>query len=161
MSYLFVLILGLQLDLLPTTGMAGPRTWVMPMLVLGLPVAAVLSRVVAVAVGEALAAPHVQAALARGASPRRVLVRDALPNAAGPVLAVSGLLVGSLLASTLIVEEVFGWPGVGQYFVAAVESRDLPALQGSVFYFGLAILLANTLADAAHTMIDPRLRSQA
>lgn len=160
-SYLFVLVLGLQLGLLPTTGMAGPRTWVMPMLVLGLPVAAVLSRIVAVAVGEALAAPHVQAALARGTAPRRVLIRDALPNAAGPVLAVTGLLVGSLLASTLIVEEVFGWPGMGQYFVTAVESRDLPALQGCVLYFGVVVLVANALADAAHTLIDPRLRSRA
>lgn len=158
-SYLLVLLLALQLGVLPTSGMAGPRSWVMPMLVLALPFAAVLSRIVAVAVGEALAAPHVQAALARGASPRRVLVRDALPNAAGPVLAAGGLLGGSLLASTLVVEEIFGWPGVGQYFVTSVEARDLPALQGSVAYLGLAILLANTLADLAHTAIDPRLRS--
>lgn len=159
-SYLLVLFLGLRWDLLPTTGMAGPSTWVMPMLVLALPVAAVMSRIVAVAVGEALAAPHVQAALARGTRPREVLLRDALTNAAGPVLAVTGLLVGSVLASTLVVEEVFGWPGVGQYFVTAVQARDLPALQGCVLYFGLAVLLANTLADAAHTLIDPRLRSR-
>ncbi|MFF9114812.1 ABC transporter permease [Streptomyces massasporeus] len=159
LGYLLVLYLALTLGLVPTGGMAGPSTWLLPTVVLALPLAGVLSRVVAVTVADALAAPHIQAAVARGASPRRILLREALPNAAGPVLTVAGFTVAGLLVGTVIVEQIFGWPGVGDYFAQAVAARDLPALQGGVAYFGFAIVAANAAADALHGLVDPRVRS--
>lgn len=159
LSYLLVLGLALALGLVPTGGMAGPRTWILPSIVLALPMAGMLSRVVAVSVTDALAASHILAAVARGASPRRILLAEALPNAAGPVLAVAGSAVAGLLTGTVVVEQIFGWPGVGHYFVQAVAARDLPALQGGVAYFGIAIVAANAAADALHALVDPRVRS--
>lgn len=159
LSYLFVIYLALGLGLVPTGGMAGPRTWVLPSLVLALPVAGMLSRIVAVSVTDTLGSSYVQAAIARGGTPRSVLLREALPNAAGPLLAVAGFAVSGLFTGTVVVEQIFGWPGVGNYFVQAVAARDLPALQAGVIYFGVAIVAVNTVADGLHSLLDPRVRS--
>lgn len=156
LAYLLVAVFALGLDLVPTSGRGGPATWVLPGVVLALPVAAVLSRLVAVSVRESMAADHALAARARGSGRAGVLLRDALPVAAGPLLAVSGVLLGALFGGTLIVEEVFGWPGVGSLFVDAVSARDTPVLQAAGLFFGAAFILANRTADLLHALVDPR-----
>ncbi|MFY1692901.1 ABC transporter permease [Plantactinospora sp. WMMB782] len=158
LSYLLVLVLALRMSLVPTSGMAGPATWVMPLAVLGLPAAGVLSRVVAVTLREALDQPYVLAALARGSRPASIVLRDGLPNAAGPILSVAGFTVGTLLVGTVVVEQIFGWPGLGAYFVKAAAGRDIPALQASTLILGGGFILANRLADVAQILIDPRVR---
>ncbi|MDG4785009.1 ABC transporter permease [Micromonospora sp. WMMD1102] len=158
LSYLLVLVLALRMSLVPTSGMAGPATWVMPLAVLGLPAAGVLSRVVAVTLREALDQPYVLAALARGSRPASIVLRDGLPNAAGPILSVAGFTVGTLLVGTVVVEQIFGWPGLGAYFVKAAAGRDIPALQASTLILGGGFILANRLADVAQIIIDPRVR---
>ncbi|NYS21048.1 ABC transporter permease [Streptomyces sp. SJ1-7] len=147
LSYLLVLYLAIRLGLLPTSGMAGPETWLMPMAVLGLPVAGVLSRVVAVTLRDALDRPYVRAAQARGSGTLSIVVRDGLPNAAGPILSVAAFGIGSLLVATVVVEQIFGWPGMGAYFVQAAGSRDVPALQASTLVMGGGFILANRCAD--------------
>jgi peptide/nickel transport system permease protein len=161
LSYLLILVLAERLGAVPTSGQGGPASWLMPWLVLSLPAAGILSRVVSTTVREALDQPYVTAARARGASLRSIVWRDALPNAAGAILSVSGLLLASLVAGTLIVETVFAWPGVGTYFVGAVSFRDIPALQASVLLLAAGFVLANRLADLAHHLLDPRLRTPA
>jgi len=156
LSYLLVLVLALRLGLVPTSGMAGPATWLMPMAVLGLPAAGVISRVVAVTLREALDRPYVLAALARGSGPLSIVLRDGLPNAAGAILSVAGFTVGSLLVGTVVVEQIFGWPGLGAYFVRAAAARDVPALQASALILGGGFILANRLADVLQVLIDPR-----
>lgn len=158
LSYLLVLVLALRLGLVPTSGMAGPATWVMPMAVLGLPAAGALSRVVAVTLREALDQPYVLAAQARGSGPLSIVLRDGLPNTAGPVLSVAGFTIGTLLVGTVVVEQIFGWPGLGAYFVRAAAARDVPALQASALLLGGGFILANRLADALQVLIDPRSR---
>ncbi|GAA0425693.1 ABC transporter permease [Acrocarpospora corrugata] len=158
LSYLLVLVLALRLGLVPTSGMAGPATWVMPMAVLGLPAAGALSRVVAVTLREALDRPYVLAAQARGSGWISIVFRDGLPNAAGPILSLSGITVGSLLVGTVVVEQIFGWPGLGDYFVQAAAARDVPALQASALILGGGFILANRLADVLQVLIDPRSR---
>ncbi|GAA3769168.1 ABC transporter permease [Plantactinospora mayteni] len=158
LSYLLVLVLALRLGMVPTSGMAGPATWVMPLAVLGLPAAGALSRVVAVTLREALDRPYVLAALARGSRPASIVLRDGLPNAAGPILSVAGFTVGMLLVGTVVVEQIFGWPGLGAYFVKAAAARDIPALQASALVLGGGFILANRLADVAQVLVDPRSR---
>ncbi|MER5456387.1 ABC transporter permease [Micromonospora sp. NPDC002389] len=158
LSYLLVLLLALRLGLVPTSGMAGPATWVMPMAVLGLPAAGALSRVVAVTLREALDRPYVLAAQARGSAPLSIVLRDGLPNAAGPILSVAGFTVGTLLVGTVVVEQIFGWPGLGAYFVRAAAARDVPALQASALLLGGGFILANRLADVVQALVDPRSR---
>ncbi|GII83460.1 peptide ABC transporter permease [Sphaerisporangium siamense] len=161
LSYLLVLALALRLNLVPTSGMAGPATWVMPVAVLGLPAAGALSRVVAVTLREALDRPYVLAARARGSGPVSIVLRDGLPNAAGPILSVAGVMVGGLLVGTVVVEQIFGWPGLGAYFVHAAAARDVPALQAGTLILGGGFILANRLADVLQALIDPRSRRDA
>lgn len=86
-------------------------------------------------------------------------LRDGLPNAAGPVLSVAGFTIGTLLVGTVVVEQIFGWPGLGAYFVRAAAARDVPALQASALILGGGFILANRLADVLQVLVDPRSRS--
>ncbi|MDT0347675.1 ABC transporter permease [Streptomyces litchfieldiae] len=158
LSYLMVLFLALRLHLVPTSGMGGPATWLMPMTVLGLPAAGILSRVVAITLREALDQPYVRAAQARGSGALSIVLRDGLPNAAGPILSVAGFGIGNILVGTVVVEQIFGWPGLGAYFVHAAGARDVPALQASVLLLGGGFILANRTADVLQGLIDPRSR---
>jgi ABC-type dipeptide/oligopeptide/nickel transport system permease component len=129
--YLMILVLAEGLGLLPTSGQRGPDSWIMPWIVLALPVAGVPSRVVTVSLREALDQPYVVAAQARGSHPWSIVVRDGLANAAGSILSVNGLLLGLLVSGTLIFEQIFSWPGIGAYFIATAIFRDIPALQAA------------------------------
>ncbi len=113
---------------------------------------------VAVTLREALDRPYVLAAQARGSSPLSIVFRDGLPNAAGPILSVAGFTIGTLLVGTVVVEQIFGWPGLGAYFVRAAAARDVPALQASALVLGSGFILANRLADVMQILIDPRSR---
>lgn len=161
LSYLLILVLAERVGLLPTSGQAGPDSWVMPWVVLALPLAGVLSRVVAITVREALDQPYAVAARARGARPWSVVVHDALPNAAGAILNASSGQIAHLLIGSLIVETIFGWPGLGNYFVQAVDFRDIAAIQACVLIFAIAFVVANRLVDVTHGLIDPRVRADA
>ncbi len=158
LSYVLILVFAESLGLLPTSGQRGPASWIMPWTVLALPVAGVLSRIVAVSLREALDQPYVVAAQARGSRPWSIVARDGLANAAGSILSVSGLLLGLLVSGTLIVELIFAWPGIGDYFVTAVSFRDISALQAAVLVFAVGFVTANRLADLVHGLVDPRLR---
>lgn len=158
LGYLSIDVFAERLRLLPTSGWSGPVSWVLPWAVLAVPAAGVLSRVVAVALRGAIAQPYVVAARARGSSPRAILLRDALPNAAGEVLSVAGTLAGGLLVGTLVVEVIFGWAGIGGYFVEAVGFRDIPAIQACVLLFAGGYVLVNRTVDLLHALVDPRAR---
>lgn len=158
LSYLLILVLAVRLGLLPTSGQGGPATWVMPWAVLAIPVAGAMSRIVAVTVREAMDQPHAVAARARGSGPWSVVLRDALPSAAGPILNAVAAQVGGLLTSSIVVESIFGWPGLGDYFIDAVGFRDISAIQASALTFGVGFVVVNRLVDVAHGLIDPRVR---
>jgi ABC-type dipeptide/oligopeptide/nickel transport system permease component len=161
LAYLLVFVFSLRLGLVPTQGEAGLQTYVLPMLVLGLPMAGALSRVVAATLERVLDEPYVTTALARGASRRRAIVVHALPNAAATILAVASTQLGTLLGGTLVVETLFAWPGIGNYMVRAVEFRDLPVIQAVVIVAAAGVLMARAVAAIAAGALDPRTRTLA
>jgi peptide/nickel transport system permease protein len=156
LSYLLILVLAEAWGVVPTSGQGCPATYLMPVAVLALPAAGLLSRIVAVTMREALDQPYVVAAKARGATPWAIVLRDALPNAAGPILSTAGLIAGNLLIGTIVVEVVFSWSGIGDYFLEAVSYRDITAIQACVLFFAGVFVVVNRLADAAHAAVDPR-----
>ena len=95
-------------------------------------------------------------ARAKGLSETQVILRHALPRAAVPALAVIGTRVGQLVAGAVIVEIIFGWPGVGRLLYTALEARDAPILLALFFVVSFAVVFANLLTDIAHAAIDPR-----
>ena len=156
LAYLGVLVLALGLGLLPTQGLDGVPSLVLPALVIGLPLAAATARVAEARLRDTLREPFVTTARARGLSPLRVVLTQALPNAAVPLLVVIGNQVGYAIAGTLVAETVFGWPGLGDYLVRALQFRDWYPLQAAVLLIAVAAVLARGLAGSLAALVDVR-----
>jgi len=160
MGPLLVLAFSIRLPLLPPSGREGPASIVLPALTLGVHLAAMLARMTRSAVLEVLGEDYVVAARARGLPEWLVLTKHVLRNAAIPILTVIGLQFGSLLSGAVITENVFAWPGLGTEFVAALNRRDYPVVQGCVLLFALVFVAVNLLTDLAYAAVDPRIRLQ-
>ena len=166
LGLLLVLAFAVALPWLPASGFpgweAGPlpvaRALLLPTVALALPQAAILARVTRSAVIERLAEEFVLAARARGRSRRGALWRHAVPNAAGPILAVLGLQFGFLLAGAVLIESVFNLPGLGRLLVQALAQRDLIVVQDLVMILSAAVIAVNVTVDLVQALLDPRLR---
>lgn len=131
---------------------------VMPTLALALPLAAVITRVLKQALSEAMVQDYVLLARLKGMSELRLILQEALRNAVGPTLALTGVQLTFLIGGTVIVERIFSYPGVGNMAIDAVINRDLPLIQGLVLVFGLMFIVINILVDLAVVALNPRLR---
>jgi peptide/nickel transport system permease protein len=106
---------------------------------------------------EVVQQDYIRTARAKGIRECRVIGVHALRNALLPVITVLGMNLGHLLGGTVIVETIFGWPGVGKYTVDAIFLRDYPVIQGFVLYLAVIFLLVNLLVDVTYRWLDPRL----
>ena len=130
----------------------------LPSLVLGLGAAAIVARFVRAGLMAALGEGFVRAARARGASQARLLWVHALPAAAGPVITLAGLQLPVLVSGAVVVEVVFGWPGMGRVTYDAVMAQDLPVVLAAVLLATILVIAGNLLADLGLAFVDPRLR---
>lgn len=130
----------------------------LPAITLGLPTAALIARVVRSAMSEVLAADYILFAEAKGLSRRRVLLRHALRNALIPVVSVTAIETGALLGGNMIVETVFGWPGLGRLVVESIFARNYPLVQAAVLLYALTYVLLNFTADLLYTRLNPKVR---
>lgn len=157
---LLVYAFSVSWHLFPTFGFAGPVSWVLPWLTLGLLPAAVLSRVVRVGFEDAMAKPYVLTARSKGLSPTRILFRDALPNIAPTYLNALGTQIGTMVVGAVVVEPLFAWQGVGDLFLAGVRFRDFMVVQACLLVFITFFVILNVVVDIGITLTDPRLRRQ-
>ncbi len=132
------------------------RTALLPALCLAIAIAPAWARLLRAGLLEALTAPYVLVASARGASPARQLLVHALPNAALPFITSVGMSVSAVLGGAAIVETVFTWPGIGRYAVEAIGARDLPVIQGFTLMAVLLYVATSLLVDVIGARIDPR-----
>jgi peptide/nickel transport system permease protein len=137
------------------------RHLVLPAAALALPLSATIERLQARAVADTLREPFVVAALARGVPASRVLWRSALKPALRPVTAIYGLVFGSLLSGSFVVEIVTSWPGLGRLMFDALRSRDLYLVAGCAAAGGAFLAVGGLLSDLALVIVDPRLRGHA
>lgn len=158
LGLLLILIFSLTLDLLPVAGSGGLAHLVLPAFTLGAGMAAVSTRLVRASLLEVLAQDYITMARIKGVGEGEVLRRHALRNALIPVFTVLGLQLNHLIGGTVIVENVFGRPGVGRLMVEAIASRDLPVLQGAVLFLAFSFAAINLLVDISYTLLDPRIR---
>ncbi len=131
---------------------------VMPTLALALPLAAIIARVLKASLVEAMGEDYILLARLKGMSETRLVLQEALRNAVGPTLALTGVQFTFLIGGTVIVERIFAYPGIGNMAIDAVINRDLPLIQGLVLMFGLLFILVNVAVDAAVAALNPRLR---
>ena len=107
---------------------------------------------------EVLRADFVRTARAKGLTRSRVILRHALPNAILPIIAMIGIDIGIFMGGIVVVEGVFGWPGIGQLAWQAIQRVDIPIIMGVTLVSAFAIVLGNLLADLVAPLIDPRIR---
>jgi ABC-type dipeptide/oligopeptide/nickel transport system permease component len=153
---LFILVFSLGLGWLPVVGAGSLKHLVLPTLTLALPTAAVVARLMRSSVLDELTRYYVRTARAKGAPPRRVLLRHVLRNSFIPLLTLLGLHLGHLLGGAFIVETIFGWPGLGRLTVQAIFDRDQPVVLGAALTVATVYLLINLAVDLLHARLDPR-----
>jgi peptide/nickel transport system permease protein len=166
LATLLVLTFSYWLRWLPPIGFAkltddpiqNLRTMILPAVSLSMPLAAILMRNTRSAVLEVLSQDHVRVARAKGLPGSAVLVRHVLKNASIPIITVGGIQVAALLGGTVIIETIFGLPGVGRYIYEAIANRDYPVVQGVVLVISTLFVLISAGVDVLYAVMDPRLR---
>lgn len=142
----------------PASFLDALRHLVLPAVTLGLAIAALLARVTRTAMLDALRQDYIVFAEAKGLSRARVLLRHALKNALIPTVTVAAIETGTLLGGNMIVETVFGWPGLGRLVVEAIFTRNYPIVQAAVLLYAVTYVLLNLAADLLYTVLNPRVR---
>jgi len=154
---LLILLFAVALGWLPASGSVGLAYLVLPALTLGMRSVAFLARMTRGAMLDVLSSDFIRTARAKGLSELAVVGRHAFRNALIPVITVLGLDVGNYLTGSLLTETIFAWPGLGRYVLAAIERRDLPAIQGSILFMSVVFVLVNLLTDLLYAKADPRI----
>ncbi|MGD9958059.1 ABC transporter permease [Nocardioides sp.] len=151
-----VYVFGVHLAWLPVAGNDTAAAYALPVISLAVGPAAILSRIIRVEMVTVLQADFVRTARAKRLPSRTVYLGHALPNALTAALTLSGLLLSSMVAGTVLVESVFAWPGLGSTIVSSILAKDYPVVQAIVLVYGVGVLLANNLVDVALALLDPR-----
>jgi oligopeptide transport system permease protein len=156
---IFQIVFGLALAWLPVAGWnnGAPRNLILPVIVLALPQIAVVARMTRAAMIENLRSNHIRTLRSLGL-PTRVIVTHALRGAALPVISYLGPAAAALLTGSVVVETIFGLPGIGRYFVEGALNRDYTLVMGTVVVVAVFVLLFNLVVDILYALIDPRIR---
>ncbi|ETX29894.1 ABC transporter permease [Roseivivax isoporae] len=155
---LLILVFGITLGWLPTSGARSVSSMILPSVALGLLSMATFARIARTSILDEMPKLYVRAARARGLGARATVVRHVLRNGAIPVISVAALEIANLLAGAVIVETVFAWPGLGLLTVQSINARDFPVVQGVVLLGAAAAILLNLVADLLYSAVDPRIR---
>lgn len=152
-----IYLFGVYLRWLPIGGMSSWKHFILPVLTLGAYQAAMFIRMVRSCMIDALGRDFITTARAKGASERRVVFKHALRNALLPIITLFGLGLGHTLGGSVVTETIFNWPGLGRLMVDSILTRDLPVMQGSIFFFAIIFILVNLIVDILYTWVDPRI----
>lgn len=153
-----VLVFAVSLGWFPAGGYATAKHFVLPAITLSLPYAAAFMRLTRGSVAEILERPHVMTARAKGLGAFRLVTRHVLPSALLPVVSFLGPAAATLLAGSMVIEEVFSLPGLGRYFVQGALNHDYTLVTGAVIVYAALVLAFNLLVDLCYSRLDPRIR---
>ncbi|GHF43063.1 peptide/nickel transport system permease protein [Deinococcus metalli] len=164
LAILMILLFSLKLGWFPPNGYVTPaeslagnlRSLFLPALALSFSLAAATTRIVRASLLDVLGQDYIRTARAKGLPGRAIVVRHALRNALIPVVTVIGLQVGNLLGGAVIIEQLFGLPGVGRYALEGINLRDYPVVQGAVLWIAVSYVLVNVIVDVLYGVIDRR-----
>jgi len=160
-AYLMIIVFSVILHWLPGGGFGHGTDiayMILPAIVLGTGSAAVMMRMVRSSMLDVLGKEYIQTARAKGLSEATVLMRHALKNALVPVITVIGLSIGFLLNGSVVVETIFGWPGIGNLVVNSILSYDYMMIQGSILFVAIIFLIINFIVDLLYVWANPEIR---
>lgn len=160
LGYLLIFFFSVKLDWLPVEGRGSWENLVLPTITLSLILIAIYTRLLRSSVLEQLQETYVQYARTRGIRERVIMLKHVLKIAISPLITGMGMSMGKLLTGTIIVEQVFSWPGFGRYFVDAIFNRDIPVIQCYVFLAACLFIVCNLLVDLVQLVMDPRISAK-
>jgi peptide/nickel transport system permease protein len=160
LGIMLILLFGVTLRWLPTSGFQGWSYLVLPSVTLAAYPTALVARLTRSSMLEILSRDYIRTGRAKGLAERMVVLRHALKNATIPVLTVIGLQIGTLLGGAVITESVFAWPGMGKLVVDAIFFRDFPVVQTVLIFSATIFVVINLVVDVLYTVLDPRIRYQ-
>ncbi|WP_044978140.1 glutathione ABC transporter permease GsiC [Taylorella asinigenitalis] len=155
---LLIQVFAVWLGWLPSVGADSWRHYILPSITLGVSVAAVMARFTRASFVEVIHEDFVRTARAKGLSEKVVMLKHSLRNALIPVVTMMGLQFGFLLGGSIVVETVFGWPGMGSLLIDSVNARDYPMIQGLVLLFSFEFIVINLIVDLMYGVINPTIR---
>jgi oligopeptide transport system permease protein len=158
MAPFLVLVFAIHLDWLPAGGLSGAASYVLPVVTLALPQIAWIARLTRASLIDVLSSDFIRTARAKGLPERTVLLRHALKPALLPVMSYLGPATAALITGSVVIEQIFGVPGLGRYFVQGALNRDYTLVMGVVIFYGVIILALNLVVDLAYGLLDPRVR---
>jgi len=158
LGFLLALLFSVHLGWLPAMGRDGWRTLIMPAAAISFMTLSINARLLRASMLEAAGQRHVTWARLRGLSPRAVERSHVLRNALLPVITATGMYVGELIGGALVIESIFGWPGVGRYAVSAIFNRDYPVIQCFTLLMVAIFVICNLIVDIIYAWADPRVR---
>ncbi|PKG32127.1 ABC transporter permease [Methanoregula sp.] len=158
LALMLILVFSLTLDWFPVSGYGTPANIVLPAIALALHPTAVVIRIVRTSMLETLGQQYITFAIAKGLSWGHILWNHAIKNALIPVLTLLGVYFGHLLAGTVIIENIFAWPGIGNLLINSVDARDIPVVTSCIVVIVAMFLIVNFLVDISYHFIDPRIR---
>lgn len=159
-ALMLVIIFSQKLKLLPSYGIGGPKYYIMPVMAGALAGIGGLLRQTRSGMLDVMKSDFVTTARAKGVEEKKVISKHMLPNALIPVITVIGGHFGRAVAGTVIIEQIFSIPGIGQYMLNAVNSRDYPVIRGGVVLLALTTSVIMLVVDLVYAMIDPRIKAQ-
>ena len=155
----------LTLGIFPVSGMGdsffsmdGLMHAFLPALMLGLPQMASISRLTRSEMLEVMRQDYIRTAKAKGLKYNAIIIKHALKNAALPLITVIGTQTGYMLSGSVVIENIFSWPGLGRYSTTAILSNDYPVIQASILLFAVMFLVVNLIVDLTYSAIDPRIK---
>jgi ABC-type dipeptide/oligopeptide/nickel transport systems, permease components len=160
-AYLMIIVFSVTLKWLPASGFGygtDIRYMILPAFVLGTSSAAVMMRMIRSSMLDVLGKEYISTARAKGVSENIIVIRHALRNALIPVITVIGLSIGFLLNGSVIVETIFGWPGIGNLVVSSILSYDYMMVQGTTLFVALIFLAINFVVDIVYVWVNPEIR---
>lgn len=159
LGIMLILIFAVNLQWLPASGFEGFKYLILPSITLGLILSGVLARLVRSSMLEVLNQQYIRTAESKGISKWVVILKHAFRNALLPTTTFIGLQFGALLGGTVIIEQVFAWPGIGRLIIDAINQRDYPVVQGGVVFLALVMVVVNLIVDLSYSLIDPRIKA--
>lgn len=158
MGLLFIYFFAVKLGLFPVMGRGTLKHAILPALTLGIGMAAKYTRLIRASMLEVLEQDFILTARSRGLKEKVIIINNALKNAMIPIITVFGISFGNMLGGSVIVEQIFAWPGIGKFLMEAIMHRDYPVIQAYVLWMAAIFVFVNFIIDLSYRVLDPRIR---
>ncbi len=158
-ALMMILVFSLKLGWLPSGGIEGFKSMILPAASIGFGCCANIMRTTRSSMLEVIRTDYIRTAKAKGVKKKNIVGKHAMRNVMIPVITVAGLQFGAMMGGAVIAETVFSWPGIGTYMITSIKAKDTPAVMGSIIVFCIAFSVINLLVDLIYGLIDPRIKS--